>query len=371
MNTRKDAPKKGAGDKKTFKTPFNKFVKKAKEGSGTKKAAEYTPDTYDSPKKPGARGAKPTGKGTKPGSRADKAFGRGAKPTSRTDRPVTRTEKPNSRPENPAAEGADQTVKKTRVNPKFNNKFKERKGDPMPKFNDDGQRLNKFLSNAGVASRRESDVLITTGVITVNDVIVQELGFKIKPGDVVKFEGETINAEKKRYVLLNKPKGFITTMDDPLGRKTVMYLVRNACRERIYPVGRLDRETTGLLLFTNDGDLAKKLTHPQYKASKIYHVELNKNVTLEDVNKLRKGIFLDDGPIQCDDVQYISEHSAKEIGVEIHSGKNRVVRRMFESLGYNVLKLDRVQFSGLTKKDLPRGYFRHLTEKELAFLKMS
>lgn len=250
-------------------------------------------------------------------------------------------------------------------------KDKEKVGDPMPSFNEDAIRLNKFLSNAGVASRREADVLIQTGVVSVNDQIILELGYKIKPGDVVKYDGQTINAETKRYVLLNKPKDFITTMDDPLGRKTVMSLVKKACKERIYPVGRLDRETTGLLLFTNDGDLAKKLTHPKYKASKIYHVEANKAVTLEDVEKMKSGITLEDGIIKCDHVEFIENGGSREIGVELHSGKNRVVRRIFESLGYEVVKLDRVKFASLTKKDLPRGFYRHLTEKEVSFLKMS
>ncbi len=250
-------------------------------------------------------------------------------------------------------------------------KDKEKVGDPMPSFNEDAIRLNKFLSNAGVASRREADVLIQTGVVSVNDQIILELGYKIKPGDVVKYDGQTINAETKRYVLLNKPKDFITTMDDPLGRKTVMSLVKKACKERIYPVGRLDRETTGLLLFTNDGDLAKKLTHPKYKASKIYHVEANKAVTLEDVELMKSGITLEDGIIKCDHVEFIENGGSREIGVELHSGKNRVVRRIFESLGYDVVKLDRVKFASLTKKDLPRGFYRHLTEKEVSFLKMS
>lgn len=253
----------------------------------------------------------------------------------------------------------------------FPTKERVRKGDPMPTFNENEIRLNKFLSNAGVASRREADVLISSGVVSVNDVIILEMGYKIKPGDVVKYDGHTINAEPKRYVLLNKPKDFITTMDDPLGRKTVMSLVRKACKERIYPVGRLDRDTTGVLLFTNDGDLAKKLTHPRYNASKIYHVELNKAVLMEDVEKLRKGIVLEDGKIACDKAEFIPNTGSREVGVEIHSGKNRIVRRMFEALGYTVVKLDRVQFASLTKKDLPRGFYRHLTEKEVAFLKMS
>lgn len=250
-------------------------------------------------------------------------------------------------------------------------KIRVKKGDPLPSFNDNEIRLNKFLSNAGICSRREADVLLQTGVITVNGKIITELGFKISPTDVIQYDGETINAEKKRYVLLNKPKGFITTMDDPLGRKTVMSLIKNACRERVYPVGRLDRDTTGLLLFTNDGDLAKKLTHPRYQAKKIYHVELNKPFKTEDLEKLLKGVDLEDGRSRADEVSYIEGGNSKEVGIEIHSGKNRIVRRMFESLGYAVLKLDRVQFAGLTKKDLPRGMFRHLTEKEFSFLRMT
>lgn len=250
-------------------------------------------------------------------------------------------------------------------------KEKVKKGDPLPSFNDNEVRLNKYLSNAGVCSRREADVLIQTGVVSVNGEIIVELGYKIKPGDVVQYDGETINAETKRYVLLNKPKGFITTMDDPMGRKTVMTLVKKACRERIYPVGRLDRDTTGLLLFTNDGDLAKKLTHPRHRASKIYHVELNKVVKPEDLSKLMSGVDLEDGKTVCDVAEYVKDGSNREVGVELHSGKNRIVRRLFEALGYEVVKLDRVQFAGLTKKDLPRGMFKHLSEKEVAFLKMS
>lgn len=250
-------------------------------------------------------------------------------------------------------------------------KIKVKKGDPLPSFREDNIRLNKYLSNAGVCSRREADVLIETGVVSVNGKIVTELGYKINQGDIVQYDGETINAETKRYVLLNKPKGFITTMDDPRGRKTVMSLVSKACRERIYPVGRLDRETTGLLLFTNDGDMAKKLTHPRYQAVKMYHIELNKSVAKEDLEKLLNGVDLEDGKTKVDKVEYVENGTSKEVGVEIHSGKNRIVRRLFEALGYQVIKLDRVQFGGLTKKDLPRGYYRHLTEQEIAYLKMT
>ena len=214
-------------------------------------------------------------------------------------------------------------------------------------------------------------MLIKTGVVTVNGKIVTEMGYKVKPGDVIQYDGETINAETKRYVLLNKPRGFITTMDDPLGRKTVMQLVKKACKERVYPVGRLDRETTGLLLLTNDGDLAKKLTHPRYKAKKIYQVELNKNVNPADLKKLLDGVLLEDGTSRFDAADFIDDEDSKQVGVELHSGKNRIVRRTFEALGYKVVKLDRVMFAGLTKKDLPRGRYRHLSEREVGFLKMS
>lgn len=290
--------------------------------------------------------------------------GRGSKPTSsRTGKPAPKGAKPKSASKPAAAaEGSSK--------PHF--KPKVRKGDPLPTFNEEDVRLNKYLSNAGVCSRREADVLIQTGVVSVNGEIITELGYKIKKGDKVQYDGETINAETKRYVLLNKPKGFITTMDDPLGRKTVMGLVINACKERIYPVGRLDRDTTGLLLFTNDGDMAKKLTHPRYEATKIYHVETDKPVQKEHLELLMRGIELEDGRIQADKAEYVTDgKSAREVGIEIHSGKNRIVRRMFEKLGYEVVKLDRVQFASLTKKDLPRGYYRHLTEKEVSFLKMT
>ncbi len=254
--------------------------------------------------------------------------------------------------------------------PYLDNKNKPKKGDPMPILNRDDIRLNKFLSNAGICSRREADVLIQTGVVSVNDKVILEMGYKVQPGDKVTYDGETISAEKKQYVLLNKPKDFITTMDDPWGRKTVMSLVAKACKERVYPVGRLDRETTGLLLFTNDGDMAKKLTHPRYKCKKMYHVELNKPVDRNDLTRLMQGIELEDGKTIFDKAEYVKDNP-REVGVEIHSGKNRIVRRMFESMGYEVVRLDRVVFAGLTKKDLPRGNYRHLTKKEVAFLKMS
>ena len=289
-------------------------------------------------------------------------------------RGVKRTEKPTRKTTVKSKSETSPDTKEVTARDKrkyIDYKIKVKKGDPLPSFNEDAIRLNKFLANAGICSRREADVLIATGVVSINGVTITELGYKIKPTDSVQYDGETINAEKKRYVLLNKPKGFITTMDDPRGRKTVMTLVSKACKERIYPIGRLDRETTGLLLFTNDGDMAKKLTHPRYQSKKIYHVELNKSVNKADFEKLLKGVDLEDGRSKVDTVSFVSDASSKEVGVELQSGKNRIVRRLFEALGYEVVKLDRVQFSSLTKKDLPRGMYRHLTEQEVAFLKMS
>lgn len=232
-------------------------------------------------------------------------------------------------------------------------------------------RLNKYIANAGICSRREADKLIEAGSVKVNGQVVTQMGYQVKPGDVVTYGGETLSAEAKRYFLMNKPKGYITTVDDPQERKTVMMLIDGACRERIYPVGRLDRNTTGLLLFTNDGELARKLTHPSTMVYKVYQVELNKAVTREDMKKMLEGIELEDGMIKVDDVEYAEGFNDKRIvGVALHSGRNRIVRRIFEHLGYEVHKLDRVIFAGLTKKDLPRGRYRELTDKEVGFLKM-
>ena len=231
-------------------------------------------------------------------------------------------------------------------------------------------RLNKFLANAGICSRREADEFIAAGVVSVNGEIVTELGTKIKRTDEVKFHDEPVSVEKKAYVLLNKPKDCVTTSDDPQARKTVMDCVKDACKERIYPVGRLDRNTTGVLLLTNDGDLASKLTHPKYLKKKIYHVYCDKNVTKADLDQIAAGITLEDGEIRADAISYASETDKKQVGIEIHSGKNRIVRRIFESLGYKVVKLDRVYFAGLTKKVLKRGDWRYLTEMEVNMLRM-
>ena len=231
-------------------------------------------------------------------------------------------------------------------------------------------RLNKFLANAGVCSRREADEFITAGVVSVNGTVVTELGTKVKRTDEVKFHEQPVSIERKVYVLLNKPKDYVTTSDDPQNRKTVMDLVKNVCRERIYPVGRLDRNTTGVLLFTNDGELASKLTHPKFLKKKIYHVTTDKNVTAADMRQIAEGITLEDGEIRADAIDYASPTDKKQVGIEIHSGKNRIVRRIFEALGYRLVKLDRVLFAGLTKKNVRRGDWRFLTEQEVNMLRM-
>ncbi len=243
--------------------------------------------------------------------------------------------------------------------------YKEQFVDP-----DEPIRLNKFLANAGVCSRREADEFITAGVVSVNGEVVTELGTKIKRGDEVKFHDQPVSIERKIYILLNKPKDTVTTSDDPQARRTVLDLVKDACSERIYPVGRLDRNTTGVMLLTNDGDLASKLTHPKYMKKKIYHVHLDKNLTRADMEQIAAGIELEDGEIHADEISYTDENKKNDVGIEIHSGKNRIVRRIFEHMGYKVVKLDRVYFAGLTKKGLRRGDWRYLTEQEVNYLRM-
>ena len=253
--------------------------------------------------------------------------------------------------------------------PKFNMKRRVDYGEGYVDPNE-SLRLNKFLANAGVCSRREADDFIMAGVVSVNGEIVTELGTKVKRTDEVKFHDQLVKLEKKVYVLLNKPKDCVTTSDDPQQRTTVMDLVKGACPERIYPVGRLDRNTTGVLLLTNDGDLASKLTHPKFLKKKIYHVFLDKKVTAHDLKQILDGVQLEDGEVRADAIEYADERDKSQVGIEIHSGKNRIVRRIFESLGYRVVKLDRVQFAGLTKKNVRRGDWRYLTEKEVDMLRM-
>ncbi len=237
---------------------------------------------------------------------------------------------------------------------------------------DDGSiRLNRYLAMSGICSRRQADTYISEGLVSVNGEPATELGIKILPGDVVKFNGEKVSAEKKVYLLLNKPKEYITTAKDEQGRKTVYNLIKGACKERVFPVGRLDRNSMGVLLFTNDGELASRLAHPKFLKKKVYHVFLDKGLKPSDLDKILTGITLNDGFIKADELSYVKPDIRSEVGIEIHSGRNRIVRRIFEHLGYKVIKLDRVLFAGLTKKNLPRGKWRFLTEKEINMLKMN
>ena len=249
---------------------------------------------------------------------------------------------------------------------------KKSKNNPHTKADDGLTRLNKYLANAGIASRREADVLIQSGAVEVNGKVVTEMGYKVTETDKVSFGGQGIKREKKVYILMNKPKDFITTADDPFGRKTVMQIL-GKLKERVYPVGRLDRATTGVLMLTNDGDLTKKLTHPKFGVKKIYNVHLDKNVTSNHLQHLCDGFELEDGFTKADVAVYVASNGEKknQVGIELHSGKNRIIRRMFEHLGYNVVKLDRVYFAGLTKKDMARGQWRFLSEKEVGLLKMN
>ena len=230
--------------------------------------------------------------------------------------------------------------------------------------------MNKYIANSGVCSRREADNHIIAGEITVNGEVVTTLGTKIKMGDEVQFNGTIIKGEKKVYLILNKPKGYVTSVDDPHAEKTVMELIKGACNERVYPVGRLDKSTTGVLLLTNDGELTKTLTHPTYNKKKIYHVFLDKRISEEDMERIATGVDLDDGVAYADAISYVDGSDKSQVGVEIHSGKNRIIRRLFDTIGYKVIKLDRVYFAGLTKKGLPRGRWRFLTQREVGMLKM-
>jgi len=334
-------------------------------------------DSGDRPwKKRDESGDKPWQKKEESGDRPwKKREGSDDKPWARreasTDKPWKKREDSS---ENRGHKSDDRTDKPWRSNRSEGRKPYRSSGtdNSKPKLITDGpMRLNKFIANAGVCSRREADDMILAGAVTVNGIVVTELGTKVTRDDKVQLDGETLTPQNKVYLLLNKPKGVITTLDDPLERNTVINLVKNACEERIYPVGRLDRNTSGLLLMTNDGDLAKKLTHPSHRVRKIYHVELNKSFAKSDMVKLVEGIELEDGIMAVDEIAYTGTgEDKKSLGVIIHSGKNRVVRRLFEALDYEVTKLDRVAFANLTKKDLPRGKWRFLEESEINVLKM-
>lgn len=302
------------------------------------------------------------------GDRPQRPYNREGGDDNRARRPRFNPNGGNDRPQGfarPIRRTSDDYDPNAKYSKKKQIEYKEQFVDPNEPI-----RLNKFLANAGICSRREADEYITAGVVSVNGEVVTELGTKVKRSDVVKFHDEPVNIERKVYVLLNKPKDYVTTSDDPQARKTVMDLVKDACSERIYPVGRLDRNTTGVLLLTNDGDMASKLTHPKFLKKKIYHVYTDRNVTKADMDQIAAGIQLDDGEIHADAISYADPVDKKQVGIEIHSGKNRIVRRIFESLGYKVIKLDRVFFAGLTKKALRRGEWRYLTEQEVNMLRM-
>ncbi|HKJ06386.1 MAG TPA: pseudouridine synthase [Flavobacteriaceae bacterium] len=264
----------------------------------------------------------------------------------------------------------NKNFKKTSRKPSFKNKDSINKASKNKPEASKGIRLNKYISNSGICSRREADVFISAGSATVNGKVITEMGYKVQENDEVRFDGSLISPEAKRYVLLNKPKNYITTMDDDRGRRTVMDLVANASKERIYPVGRLDRNTTGVLMFTNDGELAKKLTHPKHKVQKLYHATLDKKLSMKDFHAIADGFELDGRHLVVDEISYIPNQSKREVGIKIHSGRNRIVRRIFEHFGYTVIKLDRVVFAGLTKKNLQRGHWRHLTQLEVSTLNM-
>lgn len=270
-----------------------------------------------------------------------------------------------------SSRGRQQTGGKRPLQRKSKGKTAVKKSISTPKADPAaGIRLNKYIANSGICSRREADTYIEHGSVTINGKLVTEMGCKVLPGDEVRFDGTQISPEQKKYILLNKPKNYITTMDDDRGRKTVMDLIVNATKERVYPVGRLDRNTTGLLLFTNDGDLAKKLTHPKHNVRKLYHVSLDKKLGLADLQKLRGEVIIESKKVFIDAVSYVEGERKTEIGIEIHSGRNRIVRKIFENLGHKVVKLDRVIFAGLTKKNLPRGRWRELTNQEISTLHM-
>ncbi|MDO3641846.1 pseudouridine synthase [Mucilaginibacter sp. L3T2-6] len=354
----------GAGDKKTFSPkskPYTGRTAGEPEGKPFVKSKPYSGRTGEGDKKPFSSRGKSGGFGDK--KFGDKKFG---------DKPAARGgfKKPFS--DKPYSTDRPKRTRTDFASPEFEAPAKTmrgRKKTAEPK--DDGLiRLNRYISNSGICSRRKADELITAGVVSVNGEVISELGYKVDPvKDQVRYNGELLKREKMVYVLLNKPKDYITTTEDPQERRTVMHLVEKASRERIYPVGRLDRNTTGLLLMTNDGDLADKLSHPRNNIVKLYHVELNKGLTQGDLNKISFGLELEDGLIKPDSVSYVAGGSKREVGIQIHSGKNRIVRRIFEHLGYEVVKLDRAVYANLTKKDLPRGRWRYLDEKEVIQLK--
>ena len=283
----------------------------------------------------------------------------------------SRKTNPNTKSKGKGKKFGNPKDKNYRINPNSikNYKKKPSKNQEETKTSE-GIRLNKYIANAGICSRREADMYISTGSASVNGKTITEMGYKVMPNDIVRFDGQLLTPEKKQYILLNKPKNYITTMDDERGRKTVMELIANATKERVYPVGRLDRATTGLLLFTNDGEMTKKLTHPKHNVRKLYHATLDKKLAMKDLQKIAENFVLEGKMVFVDKISYIENQPKTEVGIEIHSGRNRIVRKIFAHFGYHVIKLDRVVFAGLTKKNLPRGFHRPLTQQEINYLKM-
>lgn len=361
-----DKPFEKRGEKRTFDKPFERRDDRSerpydREKRNSDKSFERRDDRPERSERPAFK--KPFEKTERDTSRS---FDREQHPFDKPKRPRT-VDKPNINDRRDRARDAElRRVGEFKEAPRYDfTRAEERYTKKIQAKNDDGQiRLNKYIANAGLCSRREADGLIESGQITINGKVVTEMGHQVNPGEVVKYGNRVLNPEKMVYILINKPKDYITTTDDPEGRHTVMELIAGACKERVYPVGRLDRNTTGLLLLTNDGELAEKLMHPSNEIQKIYQVELDKPITPEDFEKIKAGFDLEDGPIKPDDLAIVTP-DAMVVGIEIHSGRNRIVRRIFESLGYEVLKLDRTVYGGLTKKELPRGKWRFLNEKEV------
>jgi 23S rRNA pseudouridine2605 synthase len=374
-----DRPRRSFGDKpRSFgDRPFRRKFDDDKEGGEHRERKSYgdKPRTFgDRPRRSfggsrdgGDRPRRSFGGSRDGGDRPRRSFGdRDRKPRRDFDaeRAARREEMNESRIDR-FQENGDETLEKQRS---YVQEYTPKPRQPKA-AGEEGTRLNKFIANSGICSRREADDFITAGVVSINDQVITELGTKVFQNDVVKFNGEVIKGEQKVYILMNKPKDYVTTTSDPHAEKTVMDLVEGKCAERVYPVGRLDRETTGVLLLTNDGELTEQLTHPSYEKKKIYQVFLDKNLKKDDFEKIVNGIELEDGPINADALSYIDEDES-QLGIEIHTGRNRIVRRIFESLGYKVKKLDRVYFAGLTKKGLRRGQWRFLTQQEIGMLKM-
>jgi len=372
-NSRERSPKQHSGDRKTGR-PEKRFSKSEKPGFGgdrkrvsreergaekekpvlrkkTDKFSEEKPQKgrwSDTPRKP----------------RRDAGFDKPERRFKPSENPTDENRRGNSRNISLKTTNRDKDFKPTKS---FEKSFSRDKKFSPNKVGEE-TRLNKYIANSGICSRREADVLISTGVVKVNDEVIITMGYKVKPGDKVTVDGRELKSERKVYILLNKPKDTITTTDDPSGRKTVMDLVKDACRERVYPVGRLDRNTTGLILLTNDGDMAKRLMHPSHKIVKVYEATLDKNISREDMNTISQGVTIEEDFIPVDGIAWPEPDKKNVVGIEIHNGKYHVVKRIFEQFGYDVIRLDRTMYGPLTKKNLPRGTWRFLTDSEISIL---